>query len=147
VNGLKSNFQLLTTTFSFLDNDVLEDNHRKIKTAYGMVNDGLKARTQEQGFLTLYTALNYLIEDVGRESRTAKSEAQMALKMADKDIIPTKKGIEWIEELKRIHRVRSEILWSAKTIEKEDFIFIREFLLEFLPYYFRYWEHHSDSRS
>lgn len=132
------NFELFKDTFSVLDEELSQKRRGKIETSYSMMHDGMKARTKEQGYLTFYTALNYLIEDVGRQSRTAKSEAQMVLKMADKDIISTKTGIEWIEVLKQIHNVRSDVLWKADTISNDEIELIKEFTREFLSLYFDY---------
>ena len=137
-------FKLFTDTFSFLNQESSQKRQRKIKTSYSMIHDGMKARTKEQGFLTLYTALNYLIEDIGRQSRTAKSEAQMTLKMADKDIISIKTGIDWIEALKQIHNIRSNILWKADSINDSEYTLIKDFIQEFLPLYFEYWRYQSD---
>lgn len=146
-NGIDSDFQLLEKTFGFLNKSGLEEKHQKIKTSYGMTTDGIKARTKEQGYLTLYTALNYMIEDVGRQSRSAKSEAQMALKMADEGVISTRTGMEVIEELNTIHETRSNILWGAETIDDNDFEIIQDFLHEYLLLYFDYWIAQSESQN
>lgn len=138
-SGIKGNFPLLKKTFEFLNERTVEEKHHKIQTAYSMVNDGIKARTKEQGYLTMYTALNYLIEDIGQQSRSAKSEAQMALKMADNGVMSTQTGIEWIEELKEIHDVRSDILWGAEQIKEEDFKMIKKFFREYVSNYIDYW--------